>query len=313
MALWSLAVCLVLVQDPPTLESLESDKMAVASSSGFFADPGPIQKINEGVLTLVSLDKLKTGEDFSRASRLYSVLNWDFEDAREKYELTLVAFSLGDKLAATKLTFEWDTLQFSSGRPQRFGSMKLPAGFESNLFAVKMSPSSVVSTLGDQGAAIKAAASYANNKLLQDTVDADQKEREGNWMDHTEQEFIDIGKRDRQRFKTAKDCIEKRRAHTAQDFYNAALVLQHGEVADDFALAHELSLCSIVLGDNSNARWLAAASYDRMLRHLGHRQRFATQYNSSGLDREDETGTNDTMRKALNCPSLEEARKRIIK
>ncbi|MEI8282657.1 MAG: hypothetical protein WCG75_09660, partial [Armatimonadota bacterium] len=97
-------------------------------------------------------------------------------------------------------------------------------------------------------------------------------------------------------------------------FDHASLVLQHGSTWRDFSLAHELSICSLILG-NKKAAWLSAATYDRMLGSGGYRQRFGTQYGSVGggkfsLDLVDSTGINDTERKAMHCPTLDEAKNR---
>lgn len=313
MVFWPLALALLAPQDPPTLDSLEADMKAFSSESGFFADPKPARKINDAVLELVAKDKLKSGSDFRRAAKLYSVLNWDFEDAREKYELDLTAFALGDPDSVKTLPLEWDTLQISLGRRQRLGSMKMPEGLDSELFETDLAPQCVLGTLTEMDKALKDSKGQADNAVMQKTVDADQKDREGDWMKHTEAEFMAIMKKDKERLAFTKKAVEKGSLRTAQDFFNAALVMQHGQVARDFALAHELCLCSIGLGNKKDARWLSAASYDRMLRHCGQRQRFATQYDAEGLQKLDESGTNDTMRKALHCPTLDEAKKRVIK
>ena len=64
---------------------------------------------------------------------------------------------------------------------------------------------------------------------------------------------------------------------SAGDLYKAAFVLQHGETADDYLLAHVLSTDSLAKG-NGDARWLVAATLDRYLQLAGRAQIFGTQY-----------------------------------
>jgi len=63
---------------------------------------------------------------------------------------------------------------------------------------------------------------------------------------------------------------------TALDFYEAALVLQHGNDTADFLTAHQLALSAIKLG-NEDAKWLAAATLDRYLVRQRKPQKYGTQ------------------------------------
>jgi len=51
----------------------------------------------------------------------------------------------------------------------------------------------------------------------------------------------------------------------------------HGSEADDYLLAHEMSVAAVAQG-YKEARWLVAASEDRFLMKIGRKQRFGTQY-----------------------------------
>ena len=62
-----------------------------------------------------------------------------------------------------------------------------------------------------------------------------------------------------------------------EDLYKAAFVLQHGETADDYLMAHVLATESLVKG-NLDARWLVAATLDRYLQLTRQPQIFGTQY-----------------------------------
>jgi len=100
---------------------------------------------------------------------------------------------------------------------------------------------------------------------------------------------------------------------TGQDYFHAGMVYQHATDADGVQLAHELAMIGACLG-STDARWLAAASYDRFLMDLKRPQRFGTQYRSSETGAmklyETSEGVTDAMRAALNTPSLQKAKDR---
>jgi hypothetical protein len=122
-----------------------------------------------------------------------------------------------------------------------------------------------------------------------------------------------VGARDRTRLARVKELYSQNLLQTGNDYFHAAMVLQHGDVPEDYLLAHELCVVAISRG-NTRARWLAAASEDRYLMNIGRPQRFGTQYRSEGngplrLYRVDQ-GVTDGLRRALNVPSIAEARAR---
>jgi len=126
-----------------------------------------------------------------------------------------------------------------------------------------------------------------------------------------------VGPRDAARLKRVKELYAQNQLKPGRDYYHAAMILQHGDVPDDFLLAHELCVAAISKGD-ARAKWLAAASEDRFLMNIGRPQRFATQFRCDGPNCEfhlyklDETVT-DELRKALDVPSLAEAKAREAK
>jgi hypothetical protein len=71
--------------------------------------------------------------------------------------------------------------------------------------------------------------------------------------------------------------LAKGEIHTAQDFHDASFIFQHGEVADDYLLAHILAIEAVIKGDDSS-KWIAAATLDRYLQIIGKPQVFGTQY-----------------------------------
>src|SRR4026209_3035802 len=69
--------------------------------------------------------------------------------------------------------------------------------------------------------------------------------------------------------------------HTAMDYYRAAMVLQHGEAAEAFLLAHEFCIVAIIQGTNDReSAWLAASAEGRFLMTVERPQRFGTQFRS---------------------------------
>jgi hypothetical protein len=66
------------------------------------------------------------------------------------------------------------------------------------------------------------------------------------------------------------------KSNTPKDLEAAALILQHGTVANDYWHAHTLAMRAVKLGDSS-ALWLAAATIDRYLVAKGELQMYGTQ------------------------------------
>ena len=62
------------------------------------------------------------------------------------------------------------------------------------------------------------------------------------------------------------------------DYENAALILQHGDTTEDFRLAHSMATTAVALEPERRfARWLQAATWDRLLISLGRLQWYGTQ------------------------------------
>jgi hypothetical protein len=123
-----------------------------------------------------------------------------------------------------------------------------------------------------------------------------------------------VGPRDKERLARVREIYQDNMLTTGQDYYYSAMILQHGEQATDYLLAHELCVVSIGKGD-SRARWLAAASEDRFLRSIGRPQRFGTQYSSAGPNTpyrlyNVEDGVTDSLRRSFDAPTLEGAKAR---
>ena len=102
---------------------------------------------------------------------------------------------------------------------------------------------------------------------------------------------------------------------TSADHFHAAMVFQHGEELDDIRLAFALAQVSATLDPSrKQARWLSAASWDRMLMQKNVPQWYGTQYHQplpggpTELYKIDETAISDAERAAMGVPSLQEAR-----
>jgi hypothetical protein len=75
-------------------------------------------------------------------------------------------------------------------------------------------------------------------------------------------EYKAMRARDLERRTRVMEIVAADDLHTAEDYYHAAWIMNHGDTPDDARNAHLFALRSSELGYRS-ARWLAAASYDR--------------------------------------------------
>jgi hypothetical protein len=90
-----------------------------------------------------------------------------------------------------------------------------------------------------------------------------------------------VGPRDKARLKRVKELYTQNLLQTANDYDSAAIILQHGDVAEDFLLAHEFWVVTIIKGKNDpETRSMVVASEDRFLMNIGRPQRFGTQFRS---------------------------------
>jgi len=98
------------------------------------------------------------------------------------------------------------------------------------------------------------------------------------------------------------------------DYYHAAMVFQHGVELADYWQARELALKAADMGYRQ-ARWLAAAAYDRWLLTQGRPQKYGTQYRAVAgkwvlwdVDPE----STDEERSRWDVPPLAEAKRQAI-
>ena len=124
-----------------------------------------------------------------------------------------------------------------------------------------------------------------------------------------------VGKRDAERLKRTKEIAAQGGLKAADDYFNAALVLQHSDKVEDYDQAHQWCLKAVELDPElPDARWLSAATLDRSLMNQGKPQRYGTQYRKADgkwiLWEVDPTVT-DEERAEWNVPSLAQARERL--
>ncbi|MGD2122264.1 MAG: hypothetical protein PVJ76_10995 [Gemmatimonadota bacterium] len=93
----------------------------------------------------------------------------------------------------------------------------------------------------------------------------------------TEEDWEIVSSRDEERLRRVYELLRGDNLSAAEDFYHAAMILQHGETSEDVLLAHILSTAAGFLGD-ARGRWLSAAALDRYLLRTRMPQRLGTQY-----------------------------------
>lgn len=86
-----------------------------------------------------------------------------------------------------------------------------------------------------------------------------------------------VADRDAKRRADARRLLAAGRIRSGREYQFAALLFQHSDTTEDLRLAHVLATTAVFKGQ-IEARWLAAATTDRYLWHLGQPQIFGTQF-----------------------------------
>lgn len=127
-----------------------------------------------------------------------------------------------------------------------------------------------------------------------------------------------VGPQDEARRARTRALLDGGSLSTANDFYNAATVFQHGNEASDYLLAHSLAVIAAARG-RADAAWMAAASLDRYLQAVGRPQIYGTQFRipdrqNATQEPYDRALVSDALRQALGVPPLaeQETRRREI-
>ncbi len=123
---------------------------------------------------------------------------------------------------------------------------------------------------------------------------------------HGTAEYRAMRELDHQRRMQVNNLMTAGTLKSAEDYFHAARIFQHGDTPDDAWMAHQLSFQSAQLGYRP-ARWMAAAAYDRWLMYQGKPQKYGTQYVSDGKRQrlwDVEPDTTDLQRAEWDVPSL---------
>ncbi|WP_456998599.1 hypothetical protein [Lysobacter sp. A421] len=156
------------------------------------------------------------------------------------------------------------------------------------------------------------ASGVQDNKRLIEIFEEDQSPRN--------QESIDwkvVAEQDRARRAEVLALIKAGQINTSRDYFNAALVFQHGNSIDDYRLAMSLAQLSSTLDPQYKAApQLVAAAWDRILMSKGVPQWYGTQFSRDAPDapivlyRIDESIVTDQERLDMNLPTIQEAKDR---
>lgn len=158
-------------------------------------------------------------------------------------------------------------------------------------------------------------AAAGDNPELRAIKEADQADRQSSPAPAPEN-WRAVMQRDGERRNRVLEILKEGQLKTAWDYFNAAIVLQHGSSAEDIRLAHSLSTIAITLDpEHKRAKWLVAASWDRLMLRFEQPQWYGTQSvrDASGkfsLYPVDPNAVTDTDRVALGVPTLAEAQAR---
>jgi len=110
-------------------------------------------------------------------------------------------------------------------------------------------------------ATVIASAQVPSNEELKKIITADQSDREAKSID-----WSAVDSRDRERATRVGQILKDGEIKTAEDFYNAAMIFQHGNSPDDIKLAFSLAIISAHLApSHPGPKWLAAAAWDRYM------------------------------------------------
>jgi hypothetical protein len=151
-----------------------------------------------------------------------------------------------------------------------------------------------------------------NNAEITRIYEEDQADRSGG--PNAKIDWVAVDARDKARQDRVHQILAQGGAKTADDYYHAAMVFQHGDTDEEIAEANELSLKAAELDpEHSSARWLAAASKDRLLMRQGKPQLYGTQFkkvDGKWVLHDVDPSVTDEERAKWECPPLAVAKQR---
>jgi len=95
---------------------------------------------------------------------------------------------------------------------------------------------------------------------------------------------LNIPARDAERQAEVRQIITEGGVNTGQEYFYAALIFQHSSTPENLMFAHVLAVTAVVKG-NADAKWMAAATFDRYLWSIKQPQVFGTQLKPGADDK----------------------------
>ncbi len=150
-----------------------------------------------------------------------------------------------------------------------------------------------------------------SNEELRQLYEADQQDRQIDFSRLSEEELRAIDQRDAEHRAQVEAMLEAGEVRTAEDYYHAAMIFQHGGDSTAYRLAHEMSKRAYTMDStHALAGWLSAASWDRYQLSMGKLQWYGTQYFSPDgiwqLQPIDTTRITDQERQRLGVLTLQQ-------
>lgn len=147
-----------------------------------------------------------------------------------------------------------------------------------------------------------------NNKILEKLYNEDIAERGGSLTTSLDESLVENDKK--RRLRIYKLYLQGK-IKLATDYHRAALIFQHGESEKDYKLAHKFAKKALAMGDQS-AKWLWAATLDRLLLSSGKPQKYGTQFRRNSKDEWElalpiDPKVTDEERVKFNLPPLSQA------
>ena len=114
-----------------------------------------------------------------------------------------------------------------------------------------------------------------DNLRVEELHAADQQDREKVYS--SAKDVAALRQSDLARRKEMLELMGRGEVKTQNDLYRAAVIFLHGAQPNDFLTSHRLAVISSIQGHRA-ARWLSAASLDRLLMSIGLPQTYGTQF-----------------------------------
>jgi len=151
---------------------------------------------------------------------------------------------------------------------------------------------------------------------LKELYEADQADR-SHATPPTPEQWKEIVQRDKERRDRVLALVRSGALNRADDYFRAAMVLQHAEGSEHVLIAHILATVAGFKGHEAG-RWLSAAALDRYLHRIEQPQMLGTQFVRDGSDRPWSQGKYDpwlpdSIRAEYGVPPIEEQEARVDK